>query len=274
MSGGATQSTAAPVGGLMEEMTWCDVAAATAADLPVLLAVGAIEQHGPHLPLATDCLIPTGIALQAARKYPLVVAPPIRFGARSRALSGGGEGFPGTLSLRASTLIATVDEVIQGLARAGFTKVCVMNWHYENSGLLWEACDLAVAAHPNVRILLIEDPLPEFPEDELAVLFPDGFPGWDVEHASIMETSMMFVLHPELVRNELIADDEADRHPAWDVIPPPKEFIPASGVLWHPTKATPEIGRRFVDTLSDRIVLALETEFGPSVDGPSNNDHE
>ncbi|MGH7776754.1 MAG: creatininase [Candidatus Dormibacterales bacterium] len=249
-------------GGLMEHMTWPEVRDAAAAGLPVVVPMGSTEQHGPHLPLNTDCVIPVGIALEAARRLPLVVAPPIRFGAMSRPLSGGGESFPGTLSLRASTLIETLCQVLGGLARAGFRRLCVQNWHFENAAYLWEACDLAAAAHPDIRILVLEDPMPEFSAEELARLFPRGFPGWDVEHASIMETSLMYVLEPGLVRRELIADDQAGRHPSWDVVPAPADFIPRSGVLWHPSEAGEEIGRMFFEAGARRLESALRTEFG------------
>lgn len=246
----------------MEEMTWEDVRDAAAAELPVVVSMGSTEQHGPHLPLATDCLIPVGIALEAAKQVPLLVAPPIRYGARSRALSGGGEGFPGTLSLRGNTLVETLRDVLLALGRSGFRRLCVQNWHYENAGFLWEACDLAVEVNPNLKILLIEDPFPKFSETELSKLFPGGFPGWDVEHASIMETSMMLALHPELVRTDRIVDDQAARHPSWDVVPAPPEFIPKSGVLWHPSVATAALGTRFLNATGGRLAEALRTEFG------------
>jgi creatinine amidohydrolase len=247
---------------LMENLTWEEVRDAAAGGLPAVISIGSTEQHGPHLPLATDCLIPVGIALQAAEQVPLVVAPPIRFGARSRALSGGGETFPGTLSIRGNTLVETLKDVLVALRRSGFHHLCVQNWHYENAGFLWEACDLAVERAPDARVLLIEDPWPAFSEAELAELFPGGFPGWDVEHASIMETSMMLALHPGLVHTDRIVDDEAERHPSWDVVPAPPEFVPRSGVLWHPSVATAELGRRFLDAAAGRLAEALQTEFG------------
>jgi len=247
---------------LIEEMTWEEVRDAAAADLPVVISIGSTEQHGPHLPLATDCIIPVGVALQAAKQFPLLVAPPIRYGARSRALSGGGETFPGTLSLRGNVLVDTLREVLLGLGRSGFRRLCVQNWHYENAGFLWEACDMAVEVNPDLRILLLEDPFPAFTEAELADLFPGGFPGWDVEHASIMETSMMLVLRPDLVRTARIVDDEAARHPSWDVVPAPPEFIPKSGVLWHPSVATAEIGHRFLAAAAERLAEALRVELG------------
>ncbi len=246
---------------LMEEMTWPEAAEAARADRPVVIAIGSTEQHGPHLPLNTDVLLPVAVALEASKQVDLVVAPPVHFGAMSRALSGGGETFPGTLSLRASTLIATIHEVLSALARAGFRRVCVQNWHYENAGYLWEACDLTSARHPDLRMVIVENPFPALTEAQLAEIFPKGFPGWDVEHASIIETSLMYVVRPELVRRDRIADDQAERHPAWDVVPAPAEFIPKSGVLWHPTEASEAIGRNVLKLCADHLAAALRTEF-------------
>lgn len=246
---------------LMEDMTWEEVRDAAAADLPVVLSIGSTEQHGPHLPLSTDCIIPVGIALRAASEVSLLVAPPIRYGAKSRALSGGGETFPGTISLLGITLIETLRDVLVGLGRSGFRKVCVQNWHFENAGFLWEACDLAIERSPELKLLLLEDPFPSFTDAELAALYPDGFPGWDVEHASIAETSMMLSLRPDLVRTDRIVDDQAARHPSWDVVPAPPEFIPQSGVLWRPSLASAELGEHFLTATAGRLAEAIRTEL-------------
>src|ERR1700719_3682593 len=163
---------------LLEAMTWPEAAEAAGGSRPVVIAIGSAEQHGPHLPLNTDVLLPVAVALEAAKQVDLIVAPAVRFGAMSRALSGGGETFPGTLSLRASTLIATIHEVLSALARTGFKRICVQNWHYENAGYLWEACDLTSTRHPDVRMLLLENPFPQLTEAQLAEIFPKGFPGW------------------------------------------------------------------------------------------------
>jgi len=258
-SGGASRRSL-PVG-LWEEMTWTDVREAAAANVPVVLAVASTEQHGPHLPLATDCMLPVGVALEACRRVPLVVAPPIRFGARSRALSGGGETFPGNISIRVSTLITLLHEVLEAIRRSGFRQICVQNWHYENTGALWDACDLASTTYPDLKMLILENPFPSFSPEELSSLYPHGFPGWDVEHAAIMETSMMMALRPSLVRESAIVDDEAARRPPWDVVPAPAEFIAPSGVLWHATQASLELGRRFVDAAAGHLEQALRTEF-------------
>lgn len=247
---------------LMEEMTWEEVRDAAAAGLPAVLGIGSTEQHGPHLPLNTNAVIPTEIALAAAQITPLVVAPPIHYGAMSRPLIGGGERFPGTVSLRAATLIDTIREVLLGLAKSGFRKLCLFNWHYENAAYLWEAADLAAAARSDIRVLVIEHPMPDFSPAELSELFPNGFTGWNFEHASHLETSIMYVLRPDLVRRDRIADDRAARAPDWDMVPPPDDYIPRSGVLMKPTDASEEAGQRFLEASVNRLVTAIRTEFG------------
>lgn len=71
----------------------------------------------------------------------------------------------------------------------------------------------------------------------------------------------MLSLRPDLVRTDRIVDDEAERHPSWDVVPAPAEFIPKSGVLWHPSVATAELGERFIAAIGDRLAEAMRTEL-------------
>ena len=90
---------------LMAEMTWPEIAEAGRAGAVALWSVGSTEQHGPHLPVSVDHLLPVELSLRIAERVHVVIPPPQPFGNRSHPLSGGGQGFPGTTSLRASTLI-------------------------------------------------------------------------------------------------------------------------------------------------------------------------
>lgn len=244
-------------------LTGPEVAQAAEAGLPVVVCVGATEQHGPHLPIGTDAILPVAVATAAAARTPLLVAPPVTYGAYSRPLVGGGEGFPGTISVRGTTLMPLLTQVLEGLARSGFRRLVVLNWHLENAGFLWEACDLARVGHPDVRILLLENPFPPFTDRELEDLFPHGFAGWEREHASMVETSLMLVARPDLVRRELIADDRSARFPSWDVLPAPADYLTRSGVLAEPSRSSVELGRRLFSACVERLVEALATEFGP-----------
>ena len=91
-------------------------------------------------------------------------------------------------------------------------------------------------------MLLIENPFPPFTADELAELFPDGFDGWEREHASMVETSLMLVARPDLVRTDRIADDRSERFPSWDLLPAPADYLTGSGVLAEPSRSSVELG--------------------------------
>jgi creatinine amidohydrolase len=247
----------------MAEMTWEEVRDAAGEGYGVLLPVGSTEQHGPHLPLATDVLLPFALAKGVATRTRVVIAPPIAYGYQSKPLSGGGQGFPGTTSVRGATLISLLRDVVGELIRSGFKKIIITNWHYENAGFTYEGADLAMrdANDPSVRVISIENPLAMIDQDAVAALFPGDFPGYDVEHAAIIETSLMLALYPDLVRKDRIIDDQAKRHPAYDMIPAPPDTIPASGVLYKATPASEETGRQLYEMLVQSIASAINTEL-------------
>ncbi|MBS1893555.1 MAG: creatininase [Actinobacteria bacterium] len=251
---------------LMAEMTWPEVAAAAERGAVALWSVGATEQHGPHLPLSVDTLLPHELSLRIASRLDLVIAPPQVFGSRSRPLSGGGQGFPGTTSLRAETLIAVVADVIGELARSGFRRIAILNWHGENVNLLWAGVDRARERGElgEAKVMLIERVFNAFDDEELDFLFADareGFPGWPAEHAAIMETSLVMALRPDLVRTEKIADDRSAERPFYEVIPTPPEHIAPSGVLAEASKASPEKGERLADLIVERLTAAIREAF-------------
>jgi len=253
---------------LLGEMTWREAGVAAQAGCPVILPLGSTEQHGFHLPLSTDCVLPVAIAMAAARRYPLVVAPPICYGAKSRPRSGGGEGFPGTLSLQAGTFIALVRDVVEALARSGFRRICVSSFHFENAGLAWEAVD--VADRGDATVLLLDKPFPDLSAAELDEIFNGRFGGWDVEHAAYAETSMMLAARGDLVRESEIVDDAASRRPDWDVLPHPPELVSRTGVLAPAKGSNRRSGQRLLDIATDRLVEALTTEFGAPEPYPSD----
>jgi creatinine amidohydrolase len=246
----------------MAAMTWPEVELAAGRGAVALWSVGATEQHGPHLPIGVDTMIPFELSLRIADRLDVAIVPPQPFGSRSRPLSGGGQDFPGTTSLRAETLIAVVADVVGELARSGFQRIAVVNWHGENVNLLYAGVDRAreEGRLDGARVLLVERVFNAFAAAELDFLFADaaeGFPGWPAEHAAIMETSLMLALRPELVRRERIADDRSEKRPFYELIPPPAEHIAASGVLAEASKASLDKGERLVELIVERLTAAL-----------------
>jgi creatinine amidohydrolase len=248
----------------MSLMTWTEVQRAVELDYIPVLVVGSTEQHGPHLPLSTDVLIPTELVRRLAERVPLLLAPPLHYGFKSKALSGGGQTFPGTTSLDGDTLISTVRDVVGELARHGFSRLVVLNWHMENINFVWEGIDQArrLGRLGETLVMSIDSLTSAFSHAELSWLFPGELPLWEVEHASMVETSLMLALRPDLVRLEQIRDDAAVEHPWYDLTPEPARHIPRSGVLANPTMATREIGERLAGMMIDRLTEALEREFG------------
>ncbi len=220
---------------MMAEMTWPEVDLAARAGAVALWSVGATEQHGPHLPVSVDHLLPVELSKRIAERVHCVIPPPQPFGNRSHPLSGGGQGFPATTSLRASTLIQVVRDVVGELARSGFTRIALINWHAENVNLLYEGVELAREAggFDDVTVMIVDRVWASFGEGELDFLFADadGFPGWAAEHAAIVETSLMLALRRDLVRESLIADDQAAERPFYELLPTPPQHIAQSGVL-------------------------------------------
>jgi creatinine amidohydrolase len=250
------------------ELTMPEIVDAVERGAGVILPVGSTEQHGPHLPLSTDAIIPTAMALAMAEALDMLVAPAITYGYRSRPLSGGGQGWIGTTSVSGRTLMSVVEDVLTELIRHGFRRLVILNWHYENTNFLYEAAWLAreraatTGNAPEARIMVIEAAFAELSPTTMDALFEDEFPGWDVEHAAVLETSLLLHLRPDLVLMDRAVDDAAPRHPFYDVVPIPDDFVSATGVLYKATRATAAKGAIAWPELVGNVRQAIEDELG------------
>ncbi len=104
----------------------------------LLLPFGAIEQHGPHLPLAVDTILAESIACEVAERVNGIVAPTLPYGARSLPNTGGGPSFPGTIGLPGNLLISLYRVIIEAFVKQGATKIALINGHWENEPFLIE----------------------------------------------------------------------------------------------------------------------------------------
>jgi len=230
----------------LEKMTWAEARDAAQAGSAVMVVVASTEQHGPHLPLGTDAIVGQALALAAADGLDVIVAPAVRYGYRSRPFSGGGQSFPGTVSVRGTTLIAPVTDLINEFRRTGFRKIVVFAHHSENQNFIYEAAYEAVGLDPadGAQVLILESPYPDF-EGELgrALYGDEPAPGPGLDHAAIVETALVMHVAPELVREDLVADDgPPNGNPGYDLLPIPDGFTARSGVLSKAVGATPELG--------------------------------
>ena len=235
----------------------------------LLLPCGALEQHGPHLPLGTDALLSTSVAQSVAEQINGIVAPTISYGYKSQPKSGGGQNFPGTTSLDGNSLSQLVRDIVRELARQGATQIVVVNGHYENQWFLTEGIELAIrdVGQTSIRVIRLEywDFLTS---DILAKVFPEGFPGFALEHAAVIETSLMAHYYPNLVRLDLIPDVAAAEFPPYDLFPQRLDWVHASGVLSSAKSASVEKGTLMATHIAKGIATALKQEFQGSSSVP------
>lgn len=257
----------------IDELNWVEYARRVEEEAPVVLfPVGALEQHGPHLPMNCDELIPRAISERVAQRVPGLVAPSMCYGYKSQPRSGGGNHFPGTTSLDGQTLVCHVRDVISEFARHGVRKIALMDGHYENTMFIIEGIDLAlrrlrVDGVRDMKILRIG--YYEFTSKETeAEVWPEGFPSWPLEHAGVMETSVMLHLYPGLVNMDEVPQHGPAEFRPFDIYPVTQENIPGlpdSGALISARSATAEKGKLLIDNYVVDIADALADQFGFTV---------
>jgi creatinine amidohydrolase len=121
----------------MEDLNWFDIENYLQQDDRLMVILGACEQHG-YLSLLTDTRIPAALADAASRQSGVLVAPPLPFGASPYFLS-----YPGTFSLRLSTLLDLVEDLIRSAYLQGFRKVLILNGHGGNDPVRGRLYELA-----------------------------------------------------------------------------------------------------------------------------------
>jgi creatinine amidohydrolase len=129
----------------IEELNWMDVEGYLKQDDRLILVVGACEQHG-YLSLLSDVKIPLALADAASTRTGVLVAPPLNFGASPYFLT-----YPGTLSLRLSTLMEAVEDLVRSAYGQGFKRILILNGHGGNNPVRTHLSEL-VNELPGLRL--------------------------------------------------------------------------------------------------------------------------
>jgi creatinine amidohydrolase len=229
----------------------------------VLVPVGACEQHGPHLPTATDTILVDAVANKVAvalqGEFRVIVAPTLPFGYSRHHLP-----FGATISVSAATLQRFLVEMCDSLVAGGFTRIFLLNGHGGNADIVnvvarevalqhgitvgagsywvmaWEAL-VAAGAHQHTRL-----------------------PG----HAGAFETSVMLALHPELVRREdapsrdgEFSSDPAGFHGPY-LVEDQANWLAIDGYSDSPKAASAEDGERWFAAVVEGVGIALRRFHG------------
>ena len=179
----------------LTHLSWPEVAALPKDEGVVILPIGAIEQHGPHLPTQTDSLIVSYILEATLHHLPSEVQawalPPLNYGK-----SNEHTGFPGTISLTAKTLLAVLHDIAVSVQRAGFRRLAFINGHGGNSALL-EVAARDIRAATGLMCFCLQPALYVDPPFEISTA--ERCFGI---HAGELETSLVLEIAPELVQME------------------------------------------------------------------------
>lgn len=244
----------------LERMTSPDIAAAIETGFTtVVVAAGAVEQHGPHLPLFMDAEHGDRLAVEVARRLGrALVAPTIRVGCSEHHMS-----FSGTVSLRRSTLLAVCADYCSSLSRHGFTRICFVPTHGGNFQPLQTGLDdLNGAAGPGCSVQAYTD-LMEIIEVWRRVAETEAGLGERIGgHADFGETSIMLALHPELVRMERAVKGympgPGDRKELVErIIRDGFATVTPNGVLGDARGARADVGEAMIAALADAVASVL-----------------
>ncbi|MCC7023957.1 MAG: creatininase family protein [Thermomicrobiales bacterium] len=243
----------------MTRMTSPEVAAAIANGATTAIVVlGAQEQHGDHLPLATDTLWGERLAeLLANRLGDALIAPPVSVGFSPEHMN-----FAGTISLRPETLAAVLEDYVASLERHGFQRIVVLPSHGGNFAPLADALPALRQRHPNIPIVAYTDLIGLV---EAAAEVAAGFgvtPDEAGAHAGEWETSMMLVVEPAAVHHERgTAGYMGSLAPVFDQINRDgMESVTPNGVLGDPAKATAEHGSAYLERIADLLAGYIRGE--------------
>jgi creatinine amidohydrolase len=230
----------------LDEMSWVDVAAHIARDPRMIVPIGALEQHGAHLPLGTNVLIARRIAVDLSQEFNVLRAPTIYYGVNVK----GAQAYAGTATLRQKTLHRSLNELLGAWERHGITEFIVITAHRHEPHL--DALATLITRTARVRVVSIWD------VDITDILETQPGP----LHADEAETSLMLHLYPEVVKMDRAKDFELTasqfkRYMKGQLVVPPAG---GSGVVGHPTAATAAKGssiyKRMLHVVGDAVFVA------------------
>jgi len=233
----------------LQLMTWPQVEAYLASKNAVIIPIGSTEQHGPTGLIGTDALCAEAIAQRVGERLDVVVAPTIDVGMAQHHMA-----FPGSLTLRPSTLMAVLRDTLLSLSHHGFQRIFVINGHGGNTATIQAAFAETqmeldrMTPRPDLRTKLAnwwDSPA----VDKLASALYGDATG---SHATPPEVAVTWALHPELADQHRLVPPVAPNGPFFGAADFRASF-PDGRIGSNPSLATPEAGLQFLETSVDEL---------------------
>jgi len=242
---------------MWKELTAGELRAKAAADAIVILPVGSMEQHGPHLPVGVDTILTEAVcraaAEQAAGAEPVVVAPTVWCGMAEHHMA-----FGGTFTFDIPTYRAVLLAFLRSIERHGFSRVLIINGHGGNTAAL-------NAFLPDftreTRLRVFTAGYFDLPRTDIAPLLEDQK---GVQHACEVETSLMMAVAPDLVRHERIGEAFSANDPSSERRTVPARFrsfkeVTTSGVNGDARRASGAKGEKLLENLAGGLADLLKS---------------
>lgn len=241
-----------------EELTWEEIRDIDK-DRIVILPIATIEDHGPHLPVNTDGIITKALCEKVAEAMPkdVVILPIITYG-----YSPHHEDFPGSLNIRYDVLIRYIIDIGKGLAKHGFKRLLLVNGHCSNVAIV-ELAQRKINYETNGKIICASTFYLNGQKGmkEIKNIRKSEYPG-GMGHACELETSLMLVIRPDLVKMEKAKKDiqypnDGDLFMDWSDgslgFTPYWSTISKTGTAGNPEVATKKTGEHLLKTAVEEL---------------------
>ncbi len=216
----------------------------------VILPLGSLEEHGPHLPLGTDTFHALEVARRVARVRAVVVAPPLFYG-----MCRSTREHSGTVSISGDALRALLLDVGREFCRQGFRNLVFVSGHAGGTHIsaIVETAERLLAELPQVRVAVVN--LLEVLREALGER-PDLVQTRGDSHAGEVETAIMLAAHPDLVKGR--APEEWPRFPKYVLVRDKRRYWPG-GVWGNPAAASASQGEAILAAETDILIRIIST---------------
>lgn len=237
---------------LLQMATWQEVEKYLTQTTGIIIPIGSTEQHGPRGLIGTDALCPQIISTSISDKMNVMIAPTINIGIAQHHL-----GFAGTMTVRPTTLIAIITDVVDSLLKHGFTHFYFLNGHGGNIATINAA--FAEIFHQMSIQQQRPQVLPkmklfnwwEFPR--VQEISKELFGAAEGKHATPAELSLTYYAYPDFVKNTKVIPDIAPDGPIYDAFDF-RDCFPDGRVISNSNLANSDAGKLFFEASTANLI--------------------